>query len=312
MDDATQMLRELFDNIDAAELAAMRERREEESLHLDFKRMSTSGEPNDPDKQNLRKAISGFANAAGGIILWGVESKDPENKHDRSRFHSLVPITDGDRAVVRFHELTGTATQPPVSGVVHKAIPVAGGYIVKTFVPASDGGPHRTNDELGQYYRRHADSFRAMQHHEIADMFGRRARPRLELCWEQDDSGWLIGVRNSGRGIARFPALTMRVHPAYGTLGLRSVDEYGFGLHRQCSEYSGIRIEAFTGGVNEVIHPGQTLHLTRVSLGSGIVCCIKYEIFAEHMQAVEGSFRFWSPAGFRLDRPGEDPWHSTP
>lgn len=297
MNDVNQPLRELFDAIDAAELAAMQSRREEESLQLDFKRMDVSGEPSDADKRNLRESISGFANAAGGIILWGIESKTPEDRQDRSRFQSIVPVRNGERAVVRFHELTGVATQPPVSGVVHRAIAVDGGFVVKTFVPASDGGPHRTNEERGQYFRRDADAFRAMQHHEIADMFGRRARPRLELWWQRVfgderlrlrriESAWILGLRNIGRGLARFPCLSMTVRPAFAPMTILDLDATGgggaSGLPQRRIADNQVQTVLFAGGGNDVIHPGQTLHVTRFGLGPGDnLCVVDYQLFAE-------------------------------
>lgn len=306
MDDVNQPLRELFDKIDADELVAMKDRREEESFNLDFKRMDRSGEPSDADKRNLRESISGFANSAGGIILWGVESKSSEDKRDRSRFHSLVPVSDGGRAAVRFHELTATATQPPVSGVVHKPIPVDGGFVVKTFVPASDGGPHRTNEEKGQYFRRDADAFRPMQHHEIADMFGRRARPRLELYhsplrrprWQYRTgvvAEVIIGIQNVGRGIARFPRLVFERRCAdpsrYGLDGNMNTN-----LHRDAAP-PGSPTVAFTGGANDVIHPGQQLDITMIGLlplsdSPSQRCTIAYSLFANSATPVTGTLEF--------------------
>ncbi len=306
MDDVNQPLRELFDKIDANALGAMKDRREEESLNLDFKRMDPSGEPTADDKKNLREAISGYANAAGGIILWGVESKAPEDRRDRSRFQSLIPLTDGDRAVVRFQELTATATQPPVSGVVHKAIAVAGGFVVKTFVPASDGGPHRTNEEKGQYFRRYADAFRPMQHHEIADMFGRRAQPRLELVTAGMQFNQffgpgrprvttiLVGLRNTGRAVARFPKLV--IVPTEGTV---EPWEYGIdgngrtGLPRS-PRSPGSNDYHFVGSANEVIHPESTLEVSKFGLepspGGGV--SFEYKIYADVMRFVEGTQKF--------------------
>lgn len=306
MDHSSEPLRELFDKIDAAELAAMKERREEESFNLDFKRMDPSGEPLDADKRNLRESISGFANSAGGIILWGVESKSPEDRRDRSRFHSLVPVRDGDRAAVRFHELTATATTPPVNGVVHRPIPVDGGFVVKTFVPASDGGPHRTNEERGQYFRRDADAFRPMQHHEIADMFGRRARPRLELyhtplCRPNGQyrtgvvAEIIIGIQNVGRGIARFPRLVFERRCAdphrYGLDGNGNTN-----LHRDAAPPGSLTV-AFTGGSNDVVHPGQKLEITKIGLlpkpdSPSQLCTIDYWLFAEGSTPVIGTLEF--------------------
>jgi len=55
-----------------------------EDLYLDFTRKSKPNVAvlNDDDKKNLSKAMSGFANSVGGVIVWGVIAergrKDPE------------------------------------------------------------------------------------------------------------------------------------------------------------------------------------------------------------------------------------------
>ena len=48
-----------------------------EELFLDFKRSSDDGggpKLNQNDRRNLAKAISGFGNSEGGIIIWGIDA----------------------------------------------------------------------------------------------------------------------------------------------------------------------------------------------------------------------------------------------
>ena len=50
--------------------------REAESLFIDFKRSATNGKGkrlHQNDRSNLAKAISGFGNSEGGLIVWGVD-----------------------------------------------------------------------------------------------------------------------------------------------------------------------------------------------------------------------------------------------
>src|SRR5205823_14842875 len=52
------------------------EARQAEELFLDFKRSTDNGggkRLHDSDRQNLAKAISGFGNSEGGVIVWGVD-----------------------------------------------------------------------------------------------------------------------------------------------------------------------------------------------------------------------------------------------
>jgi hypothetical protein len=71
--------REIYERIVTQGKAAIEgfiaDRRAEE-LFLDFKRSSNNGsEPrlSDNDRKNLAKAISGFGNSEGGVIVWGVD-----------------------------------------------------------------------------------------------------------------------------------------------------------------------------------------------------------------------------------------------
>jgi hypothetical protein len=60
--------------------------REPESLFLHFKRSPGNGSSRvlaDEDSKNLCKAISGFANSSGGVIVWGVDCRrDPASGNE--------------------------------------------------------------------------------------------------------------------------------------------------------------------------------------------------------------------------------------
>ena len=48
-----------------------------EHFHVDFKTKNRPAQSSlsEPDKKNLAKAISGFANSGGGVLIWGIEDK---------------------------------------------------------------------------------------------------------------------------------------------------------------------------------------------------------------------------------------------
>ena len=74
-----------------------------ETLYLDFKAKS---DPSDgtgldrPDRENLAKALSGFANAAGGVLLWGV-AEHREGTARRLHPEPIVGLTAGDGCLDR-------------------------------------------------------------------------------------------------------------------------------------------------------------------------------------------------------------------
>src|SRR3989304_5638338 len=49
-----------------------------EELFLDFKRSANNGNStilDDKDRNHLAKAISGFGNSEGGVVVWGIECR---------------------------------------------------------------------------------------------------------------------------------------------------------------------------------------------------------------------------------------------
>src|SRR5688572_6921061 len=70
---------DLFKKLTESGVAAIDEliaTRKSEELFLDFKRSADRGAGphlHDKDRNNLGKAISGFGNSEGGVIVWGID-----------------------------------------------------------------------------------------------------------------------------------------------------------------------------------------------------------------------------------------------
>lgn len=191
-----------------------------EDLHLDFKRKSkaSSPTPNDDDRRNFSRALSGFANSDGGIVVWGIGAPGSgvglRTKH---------PIKDPGRFAEALDSLVSRLVSPPVEGIQNKVIlekeSSGRGYVV-TYIPKSDLAPHRAEAEgTKQYYKRYGDSFKATEHYELEYMFGKRLQCRPNVFWDidvhVDSRGSMhcelrIGVNNLGRAIARFVCLRAR------------------------------------------------------------------------------------------------------
>jgi predicted HTH transcriptional regulator len=169
----------LYAEIDAAMIDKFIAEAQEETLHLEFKTVRSLF-TNQADKKNLVKTLSGFANADGGITVWGVETvpKHQGSPDCASGRSTLIPLS---QYVARLNDLTGEAVNPTVDGVQHKRIETGPdeGFAV-TLVPSSDAGPHMAKLGDDRYYKRAGSSFTRMEHHDVADMFGRRQRPTVE------------------------------------------------------------------------------------------------------------------------------------
>ena len=79
----------------------------EEHLQLEFKTITASGLENRDDRKNLAKALAGFANSAGGIVIWGIEAaKNADGVDAASRFK----LVDNPALLVsRLNEFTGSS-----------------------------------------------------------------------------------------------------------------------------------------------------------------------------------------------------------
>ncbi len=263
-------LEEKWLSIDFSLLQEWVDTREPEDLHLDFKLVLRAPDLTTDDKKNFAKAVSGFANSDGGIIVWGIDARK-ENGVDAAS--ELKPLKQPDAVMTRLASLTGQAATPIVEGMQHRLITVTPreGFIA-TLVPASDLGPHMAGLGEGRYYKRSGDSFYRMEHFDVADMFGRRSVPRLQLDVVKDIGGIvnevlssfepIIMLRNLGRGAARFPYLRFRPSSPYGinSFELRSNVS---GLPRR-PQAGAQDWGLYAGGVNDVIHPGTVLQVTRL------------------------------------------------
>lgn len=89
--DSRKLLQQ-FKNGGSAFLKSLKDRKASESEILDFK-LAKSGEPplETEDKANLARAISGFANTKGGVLIWGVYCAKDETGEDCVQ--SFNPIT---------------------------------------------------------------------------------------------------------------------------------------------------------------------------------------------------------------------------
>ena len=201
--------------------------RASEELFLDFKRSSDNGggrRLSQTDRNNLAKAISGFGNSEGGVIIWGVDCSKDFDGADVAK--AKVPITNVARYVSWLNSAVSGCTIPPHSGVRSKALPadLEGNGFVRTLISKSNNAPHQMVGKL-RYYIRAGSDFVPTPHGVLAGMFGRRPQPNVfpmftvapaeaignEIHFE---AGFLI--RNEGPGIASDLFISMIIHSGIG------------------------------------------------------------------------------------------------
>jgi hypothetical protein len=250
----------LFAHLTVADILGFVTDKRGEDLTLDFK-LAPSAFDNRDDRKTLAEAISGFANSGGGLIVWGVEAKPGPDKIDCAQ--ALVPIQHPDLFLSRLVQYGAAAASPVVDGVQHRLVEGVGGSFAVTYVPESSSGPHMAKLGEDRYFKRSGDRFVRMEHFDIADMFGRRPRPVLEILFtpeNSDGAAILVSIANHGRGLARAPYLELALPNAYRASAYGADGNGHFGL---TPLGRGTR-SAFGGDSNFVIHPGQQLDVTRL------------------------------------------------
>ena len=197
-----------------------------EELFLDYKRSANDGNSNtidNRDRANLAKAIEGFGNSEGGVLVWGVGcAKDASGTDVPTTKH---PIHEPERFRSWIENAISGLTVPAHGGVRNHAFRSGGaklGYVV-TYVPASPNVPHQTLPEQ-RYYMRAGSSFVPVPHAVLAGLFGRRPQPRmshgLTLGTPRRIGKGRVSVEisfmltNLGPGIAESPFLTLLVRSA--------------------------------------------------------------------------------------------------
>ncbi len=201
------------------DLDALVQSRREEDLYLEFKRKEQSecGDLGEGDKKSFSQALSSFANADGGVLIFGVATTRSSDGLDVAT--SLVPIVNADTFRSRLQDSLFTSTQPVVDGVRLEVIPSGhGGGYLKCYVPSSDKTPHRAMACAREYWRRTSSGSRKMEHYELEDAFGRRLRPLLRLFVElrprpdgDPHEELHFFFLNEGRAVARHAGFVCRL-----------------------------------------------------------------------------------------------------
>lgn len=275
-----------------------------EGIHFDYKCKQDSRTPQleESDKRNLAKALSGFANSGGGVLLWGV-------KEGLSlQFH---PISHVQTFLKNLLELGGLATDPAVPGLQgdwlpSKHDPTTG--FAALLIPESPLPPHRVvlkiKDTQHHYYIRTGSDFLVATHSQLEDMFGRRPRPNLvavvraDFAYDPPSSRWQIAfdVVNQGRGMAKEVYIESPLQLGTSSRGGRDWRSLA-GVCNATTGYGSIAFELIS---TRVIHPGMAVHfaglyLHQPNFASGefvqLACTLYCEGCAPVRHSIQGSLQ---------------------
>jgi hypothetical protein len=182
-----------------------------EELFLDFKRSSDDGAGirlSNADRANLAKAISGFGNSEGGIVVWGVDCRpiEPHGDVARAKFKIENPRRFKSWLEGAVSGLT-VPSHPSVSNLVIED-ELGKGFVI-THIPRSYLSPHQCIRPT-QYYMRAGSNFEPVPHGVLAGMFGRVPQPDIFHMWQTSPAE----LRNAGTAWFRVGLLLFNRSPA--------------------------------------------------------------------------------------------------
>ena len=271
-------MRELFDRLSSegeAGIQRLIHERMQEGVQIDFKQ---KGDPKKGgfdanDKKILAKAVSGFANSAGGLLIWGVNAEKGPDGIDCAQAPA-APIAQIELFLSEATTLVGQLIQSRHDGIHLRTVPSASapgaGYLL-IYVERSERRPHRSEASgQKQYFTRAGDSFFEMEHYDIEDAFKRLSVPDLRLSWRLDITSTdgagnkkcdlILLLKNISEITAKYPYLFLK-GDTYGEV--RSEPRFDY---RRTQEGDWL---CFFAGANQVVNPDTSSSV--VEIRSGIV-----------------------------------------
>ena len=178
----------------------------EESSTLEYKAADSLGR-SDGKKREITKDVSALANAAGGILIYGIrEHGDAE----RSHLPDVLDSVDQSTFSKEWLDQIVSLIQPRVDGL--RIIPIHVGPGVADYCYVVDipqgSTAHQALDR--RYYKRRNFESTPMEDYEIRDVMNRRKHPvlraavRVVLDWPGDNSRIIVRVENTSRVMARY------------------------------------------------------------------------------------------------------------
>lgn len=149
----------------------------EESLSLEYKSSPALDKTDQKKVNEIAKDVSAFANANGGILIYGIKEKD----------HLPEKIDPIERSLVKrewLEQKIQDCIRPKIDNIKIHPITIDSDtdkvvYLIE--IPKSSTAHQSSNKK---YYRRHNFNVLAMHDHEIRDVFNRTKHPKINLKFE--------------------------------------------------------------------------------------------------------------------------------
>lgn len=294
--------RSLFEKLDLAYVQNEMIGKEFENNWLECKEKSRSeqGLFDQSDRSNFAKALSGFANSAGGVLIFGLEAR--KDKDEIDQIIALKPIKELRKFESALREHESRIVERIISGVEYRRLPTGDDEgLLAVYVPESERPPHRSLAD-NKFYIRAGGIFSSMSVNLIEDLFARRQRPALELCIREDSGNdFIVSLMNRGKTSAKHPYVVLGLTQDFSPTGYELNGNTRLESWVPVSEYKGMkgRFVAFQAGHSLVVHPDSEVALLKLrytfnerNLGGRMTTTwtFNYYVYAENMLPVEREF----------------------
>jgi len=252
-------------------------------------------ELSETDTKNFAKALSGFANTSGGVLIFGLKAK---KKDDVDEIQEIKPIEKLKKFESRLRELESRKVERLVKGVDYKKIETSKDKgIIAVYIPESDTPPHRSLFDY-KFYLRAGGTFNSIDIKIIEDLFHESIKPILEFTLTRVTNDELrVVLKNIGKGIAKYPSFVVTIPPEV------SIDYYGLDgnrpndiIHQRYYRDRRGKFAKYSGGIDKVVYAnGGELPIGDFKIANYVAAkgkTIEFEYFldAENMQTSEGKY----------------------
>lgn len=166
------MLDKPLDGVTAADVAALIENQIPEGIRLDYKEKLPGG--TDDDKKEFLADVSSFANARGGMLVFGVKEKRDAAGQPTGLPESVPALPDVtvDKEIGRLGSIIRDGIEPRIFGVEIRGIGCGAGPVIIVRIPQSFASPHLVNfKKSSRFYARNSSGKHQLDVHEIRVAF---------------------------------------------------------------------------------------------------------------------------------------------
>lgn len=255
-----------------ADVDALLANKSEEGLYLEFKAgaaLTTSA-----DRGELVKDCTGFANAAGGLLIYGIAEQEVRGSKVASH---LDPVQDAGATPDWYTQVIHGNSAPPFGNFEISEVVLAGGGRIVA-VNISEASTAHQNLRDCKYYQRAGRKTAPMEDYHVRDVMGRRVKPVADvqitlpaMLRTGDLHRYYLSVRVQNIGLVTLekwsleidiPADVVRDTRHVGVDQMRMDPRFGqicrpFQLKRQKQVQRITLADPGLSGTRRIIHPGQ-------------------------------------------------------